>query len=412
MGKIDTTTESLEHISSVVNEVTVEIANESKRLLTVISDIQEKTQKAIANSESKINSWKSEVSSLEEQIDSYRLLEDEENDYQSQISECESQISELKMMIRKERLRNNELRKVASQFRQQSVQTLNVIKQINLATESANINGKQYLSKKINLLTYEYGKIVAGTATVGATLGIISQERESHDNINNNGGVNGFLNKGNSENEFYIDEFKNDLLKAQEWGKESFLDWNFSLSVVERQAFIDYKKELYPHDKSYYVNINDSLRGKSIDGNNIVFQDGNQMRYIRMHNALSRARVPNDVIAYRAISREAYESMRGNASDAGLINGIRDNGFMSCSLVSDNLFVDSNDVIMRLTITEGSRGAYIGNVGNAFEEECELILDCGSSIFVTNIIEAPRSTITGYNSDTDMITIVEGVVEA
>lgn len=411
MGKIDTTTESLEHISTVINEVTVEIANESKRLLTVISDIQEKTQKAIANSELKINSWKSEVSSLEEQIDSFRLLEDEENDYQSQILACESQISELKSEIRKERLRNNELRRTASQFRQQSIQVLKVTKQINLATESANTSGKQYLSKKLNLLTYEYGKITTSIAAIGAGLGIISQDAGS-DDVNDIGITNRFLNNGNSGSELYIEEFKNELLAAQEWGKKSFFDWNTSLSVVERQAFIDYKKELYPHDNSYYVNINSTLRGRGIDGNNIEFQDGNQMRYIRMHNALSRARVPNDVIAYRAVSRAAYDSMRDNANAAGYIGGLRDNGFMSCSLIADNNFVNSNEVIMRLTITEGTRGAYIGNVGNAYEEECELLLDCGSSIFVTNIIEAPRSTVTGYIGDTDMITIIEGVVEA
>jgi hypothetical protein len=67
---------------------------------------------------------------------------------------------------------------------------------------------------------------------------------------------------------------------------------------------------------------------------------------------------------------------------------------------------------MRLTITEGARGAYIGNVGSEFANECELLLDCGSTVFVTNTIEAPRSTITGYSGDTDMITIVEGVVES
>lgn len=85
---------------------------------------------------------------------------------------------------------------------------------------------------------------------------------------------------------------------------------------------------------------------------------------------------------------------------------------MSCSLISKNYFTSDNDVILRLTITEGTRGAYIGNIGSYLERECELLLDCGSTIFITNTMEAPRSSITGYPGDTDIITIVEGVVEA
>ena len=86
-------------------------------------------------------------------------------------------------------------------------------------------------------------------------------------------------------------------------------------------------------------------------------------------------------------------------------DGLRDNGFMSCSLVSNNIFTNSSDVIMRMTVTEGSRGAYIGNVGSEFANECELLLDCGSSIFVTETSDVPRSTITGNPADTDTITL-------
>src|SRR5699024_1428365 len=116
---------------------------------------------------------------------------------------------------------------------------------------------------------------------------------------NTSGGITSGPSIG-SQGAFIAKNFGADITTAQSWGEQEFQGWNNSLSIVERQALIDYKKELYPHESSYYVNINNTLRGKD------TFTDGNQMRYMRMHNALSRASVPSDVIAYRAISRDAY----------------------------------------------------------------------------------------------------------
>ena len=403
MGKAHTTTETMEHMSSVVNEVATNISSESNKLLKTINSIQEKTNQTIKRSDDLIEAWEGQISSLENEISSYQSMEDEDHSYRAQIAACQEEISEISARIRKERMRNNELRKTLSQFRQQSSQTLKTIKQTNLAAEGANTSGKQYLAKKTNIISAGYGKVVAGATALGVGLGLVSSGNDGGRG-NASGGMKSASGNG-SQGAFSVRNFGTDTSAAQSWGTQAFQGWNNSLSIVERQALIDYKKELYPHESSYYVNINNTLRGKD------TFTNGNQMRYMRMHNALSRASVPSDVTAYRAISREAYENMIHNAQLAGS-DGLRDNGFMSCSLVSDNLFTNNSDVIMRLTITEGSRGAYIGNVGSEFANECELLLDCGSTVFVTNTIEAPRSTITGYSGDTDMITIVEGVVES
>lgn len=237
---------------------------------------------------------------------------------------------------------------------------------------------------------------------MGMGLGLLSH---GSDTASSSGGYSSFFGGNEGQGAFSVTDFGSNKRNAQEWGMQTFQEWNDSLSIVERQAFIDYKKELYPHESSYYVNINDTLRGKD------SFRDGNQMRYMRMHNALNRASVPSDVTVYRAVSRNAYHNMIENSRVAGG-DGLRDNGFMSCSLVSNNIFTNSSDVIMRMTVTEGSRGAYIGNVGSEFANECELLLDCGSSIFVTETSDVPRSTITGNPADTDTITLVTGVVEA
>lgn len=403
MGEAHTTTETMEHMSVVVNEVATDISIESDKLLKTINSIQEKTNQTIKQSDNKIATWEGQVTSLEAEIASYRSMEDEGHNYQTQIAVCQAEISAISARIRKERMRNNELRQTLSQFRQQSLQTLKTMKQTNLATVDANTNGKQYLAKKTNIISSGYGKVVDGATALGVELGLMPHG-DSGNSENTLGGITSGTSIG-SQGAFIVKSFESDITAAQSWGEQAFQGWNNSLSIVERQALIDYKKELYPHESSYYVNINNTLRGKD------TFTDGNQMRYMRMHNALSRASVPSDVTAYRAISRDAYNSMMINAQLAGG-DGLRDNGFMSCSLVSDNLFTDTSDVIMQLTIPEGSRGAYIGNVGSEFANECELLLDCGSTVFVTNTTEAPRSTITGNPGDTDMITIVEGVVES
>ena len=400
MGKARTTTETMEQMSSVVNEVANNITLETKKILKVISTIQEKTIQAIKHSDELIESLEKQISSLKKEIVSYQLMTDEEHSHQAQIAACQSEIRTISTRIRKERMRNNELHQTFSAFRQQSIQTLDTVKQTNLAIENANTSGKQYLAKKINIISAGYGKALDSNSSLGVGLGWMPSENNSGDLFS---GVQSQEGTG-TQDAFVVQDFGPNVSEAQAWGEVAFQAWNRSLSIIERQSLIDYKKELYPHESSYYVNINNTLRGKD------TFTDGNQIRCIRIHNALSRAQVPSDVLAFRAISRDAYENMMNNAQLAGG-DGLRDNGFMSCSLVSDNLFTNTGDVIMRLTITEGTRGAYIGNIGSEYADECELLLDCGSTVFVTNSFEAPRYTITGYPGDTDMITIVDGVVE-
>lgn len=397
MGKVYTTSETMNHIAAIVDEIANDIKFETDKLLKTINSIQEQTRRTIKESDRMIYELEGQVSKLETKISSYKSMADEDHSYQSQIASCQAEINLIKTRIRKERMRNNELIQTFSKFRQQSIDVLKIAKQTNLAVEDANVSGKQYLAKKTNIISSEYGKIVLGATAVSTGMDFMFHGDDSTNKASRSGDF--------VQEIFSVKNFGTNILDAQAWGTQEFQSWNNTLSIVEKQAIIDYKKELNPHASSYYVNINNTLRGKD------NFKDGNQMRYARIHNALSRASVPSDITAYRAISREAYESMIVNSRLAGG-DGLRDNGFMSCSLVSDNLFTNNNDVIMQLTITEGSRGAYIGNVGWEFASECEILLDCGSSVFVTNITDVSRSVITGNPADRDIITLVEGVVES
>ena len=81
MGKAHTTTETMEHISSVVNEVATNISSESNKLLKTINFIQEKTNQTIKCSDDLIEAWEGQISSLENEISSYQSMEDEDHSY-------------------------------------------------------------------------------------------------------------------------------------------------------------------------------------------------------------------------------------------------------------------------------------------------------------------------------------------
>lgn len=321
-------------------------------------------------------------------------MQDDEHNYQAQINACNQKIMVLRGKINKERARNRELRQTITHFNKQSSQTQKVIAQIVKDSETANTTGKQFITKKTDIIDKQYNKNGAILSALGSAIGVSQLLHGSSAN--------------NSNSAFEAKSFGYDMNSAQEWGRASFKKWNDELSVFERQAITDYKKELYPHSSSYYVNMNNTLRNI----NDETFRDGNQLRYLRIHQALQRSRVPEDVVAYRGVSQDALREMMQNAHLAGFEGGLRDNAFMSCSLFAGSNFNNYSDVIMRLTITQGSNGAFIANIGNLMESECELLLDCGSSIFITDTRQVPRSEITGNPYHTDMITLVEGVVEA
>lgn len=86
MGKAETTTESMEHMASIVNDVASDISTESQKLLKMVNYIETKTKSAIQHSEDQMSAWKHEIQDLENEIASYRAMEDEDHDYSAQIA--------------------------------------------------------------------------------------------------------------------------------------------------------------------------------------------------------------------------------------------------------------------------------------------------------------------------------------
>ena len=146
MGKARTDTETMEHISLVVHEVALNISSDYNKLLRMIEFIQEKTNQIVKRSDDMIEAYKRRISVLESE-NSSQFIENGKHSYQTHIVDCQEEISAISSRIQNERTRNNELRQILSQFREQSSQTLKTIKQIDLAAKNANTNGKQYLSK-------------------------------------------------------------------------------------------------------------------------------------------------------------------------------------------------------------------------------------------------------------------------
>ena len=74
MGKAETTTESMEHMVSIVNDVASDISTESQKLLKMVYYIETKTKSAIQHSEDQMSAWKHEIQDLENEIASYRAI--------------------------------------------------------------------------------------------------------------------------------------------------------------------------------------------------------------------------------------------------------------------------------------------------------------------------------------------------
>ncbi len=404
MGKVHTTTEAMEHMLAVASETAAELSRESDSMIRSMASIQEKTEQLIRRNNGRIAEWESDVRELENRIE--ELLSEEDGEYlnQYEIRECEEQIEEKEHSIQKTQIQNKDLKQTLMRFRQQKAAVLCVMKRVTSAADTADAGGGKYLKKKIHMITQRYGSISGSGYSLWDSTRMLTEDSDVAD-----GHADVALHASDQEE---VQEsplsFERDSAAADAWGTKQFEQWNRGLNRLERQALADYKKECDPHESSYYVNINNTLRGKD------SFRDGNQMRYIRMHQALERACVPCDVIAYRAISQNAYNSMSASAEAAGYFDGLLDHGFMSCSLISDNEFTADrhNSVILKMLVTESTSGAYIASIGGEFSEERELLLDCGSSIFIINSYEASRSAVTGNPEDTDIITVVEGVVES
>ena len=294
--------------------------------------------------------------------DLLKAISDLQDEMEWEISHCG--------ISRKEQEKEEKLKRLFRNFRLQSVETLKEARALLKEAEKADTEGRKRLIRMKEIIAaYNSGR-TGGNATAAG---------------------------GYPERKQRALEFHHDLKKASGWGKRSFEAWMARLTVMERKAVADYKLELFPHSSSYYVNINETLR--KYGGESRYFHPGNEFRCLLLHQALLKAEVPEDIVVYRAMTKEAFENMKRS--------GFKDPGFMSCSLYSRNYFNVAAEVVMRIRVPQGTHGAYIGGIGIPLETECELLLDRGSFFTVTEIREGERWEITGDPFDHGKLLIVE-----
>lgn len=184
--------------------------------------------------------------------------------------------------------------------------------------------------------------------------------------------------QGSSDAEMLKEKFASLLQEISGVPKDAGMDaraagreWTESLSEEERCAVRAYTG-------SAYENINGVLRGKIAS-----FAPGNEERAFQLHQALSRARLPQECVVYRGASAEALGAYKDLADQELIGKRIYDDGFMSTSLNKEDSF--GGEVKLCITAPKGSNGAYVGYAGSYGHQESEVLFCDGQIMKVTGV---------------------------
>lgn len=151
--------------------------------------------------------------------------------------------------------------------------------------------------------------------------------------------------------------------EAHKWGTERFSSWGDELTDLEKISLHDYSGS---SDK-----VNRYLRGSQKTKASIIADEDqlaplyssqgmHQPRVMEMtaniDSALAKASLPEDVVVYRAARRSAFDKTAGAV--------VRDNGFMSTTLVESltDEFVQAygrTTMVVEIRVAAGARAAYI-----------------------------------------------------
>ncbi|MCR5048169.1 MAG: ADP-ribosyltransferase [Saccharofermentans sp.] len=156
--------------------------------------------------------------------------------------------------------------------------------------------------------------------------------------------------------------------------KSAGADWAATLSDVEKEAIKGYTN-------TDYVDINKKLRGLSDSWTPIHME-----RAKAIHFALGRSSIPCDCVVYRGASSDALGAFKGLSDDELKGKIIRDKGFMSTSLDRDVSSLNfSGGILFEIEVPKGSKGAYVGNVGQFGHLESEVLFDCNRVMEIKDV---------------------------
>jgi len=193
---------------------------------------------------------------------------------------------------------------------------------------------------------------------------------------------------------------------AQKWGAKHYKKWFESLDKDEVKWVGEYTGGLYH-------SINGLLRFAAKPGDEDI--ETVKAAINSISKALSRAKVPDDVIAWRGVAggKEIASELLGVSKlEDAVGKTILDNGFVSTSLEKRvaakfaGAFRGSTDsVVFKIRIPKGSRGAFVSPdakffgddidmLGIGFKSESELLLRRNSKFVIRDVKKDQKITVT------------------
>ncbi|WP_158644207.1 ADP-ribosyltransferase [Clostridium botulinum] len=201
-------------------------------------------------------------------------------------------------------------------------------------------------------------------------------------------------------------DFKNDLSGVgSTWGRESYAEWLENLSAKEKDAINGY------FSRWDYKAINEYLRNGTLPSDDQDLHDEKIMkdRIETISEALGREPIPENVTVYRwcgapEFGYKADKMPNIEQFEKDFLNKDKlEKGFLSTSLSSEgtNGFAPRN-IILRLQVPKGSKGAYISGItGNPREKE--ILLDKGSKYHINRISKSRIGTRDKYIVDASLL---------
>ncbi|MBE1303100.1 hypothetical protein G4W71_03455 [Clostridium botulinum] len=183
-------------------------------------------------------------------------------------------------------------------------------------------------------------------------------------------------------------DFKNDLNRlGDKWGKENYREWANELSTEEKAAL-----DLYIVGQKY-KEINEYLRTGKLPPEDNSLHDEEKMKDIieKISQALGKEPIPENITVYRWCGAAEFgykigETLSMEQFEKDFLNKDKlEKGFLSTSLSSEgtNGFLPRN-IILRLQVPEGSKGAYVSLLTGKLGEK-EILLNKGSKYHINKI---------------------------
>lgn len=174
------------------------------------------------------------------------------------------------------------------------------------------------------------------------------------------------------ENKETYREFKT-MQEAEKWGMKYYKDWADAYQNTMRQAKSTVKDPLFDatiecYCGYMYKTINNYLRNE-IDNENNFYREMTDIMTIVLCSA---PRIPENIVLYRLVDNEFVNELIERNKETKH-TPIKENGFMSTSLLKDIVYVDESyacyNNLLKIYVESGTMGVYVNAITRRREEE-------------------------------------------